>query len=183
MKNSWYRSPAIALPLLLSALVFILNPALALSPAASLPQLANAQSSILGAPSRSRPNVVYAAEPQEVPAGKYAVLEVRFQVAPGLHVNSHTPHSQLLIPTALTLSPASGIRPGKLQYPVGRLFSFSFDPGDKLSVYEGNFTVKVPVVATAGEHVLSGTLKYQACNNASCFPPKTLPVKILFKAK
>jgi hypothetical protein len=30
---------------------------------------------------------------------------------------------------------------------------------------------------------VNGTLRYQACDNASCYPPKTLPVQILFTAK
>jgi hypothetical protein len=34
-----------------------------------------------------------------------------------------------------------------------------------------------------GDHTLDGTLRYQACDNASCYPPRTLSVKILFTAK
>jgi hypothetical protein len=30
---------------------------------------------------------------------------------------------------------------------------------------------------------MDGTLKYQACDNASCYPPRTIPVKVLFTAK
>jgi hypothetical protein len=45
-------------------------------------------------------------------------------------------------------------------------------------VYAGDFTVKLPVVAAAGEHTVEGSLKYQACDNAACYPPKTLPVKV-----
>jgi len=35
--------------------------------------------------------VVYAAEQQNVPAGKRSVLELHFRVVDGFHVNSHTP--------------------------------------------------------------------------------------------
>jgi hypothetical protein len=127
--------------------------------------------------------VVYSAEPQTIAAGKNAVLEVRFRVMQGYHVNSHTPKSELLIPTALTLDAASGVKAGALVYPAGQSYSFSFDPKEKLDVYAGDFTVKLPVVAAAGEHRLAGTLRYQACDNASCYPPKTLPVQVLFTAK
>ena len=48
--------------------------------------------------------VIYAAEPQKVTAGKRSVLELRFQVVDGFHVNSHTPKSELLIPTQITLA-------------------------------------------------------------------------------
>ena len=47
----------------------------------------------------------------------------------------------------------------------------------------GDFTVKVPVTASAGEHTMDGTLRYQACDSAACYPPKSLVVKVLFVAK
>jgi hypothetical protein len=75
------------------------------------------------------------------------------------------------------------VKEGDLQYPQGVPYSFSFDPGDKLDVYAGNFVVKVPVVASAGAHTIEGSLRYQACDNASCYPPRNLPVKVIFTAK
>src|SRR5947209_7756052 len=120
--------------------------------------------------------VTFAAEPQTVAAGKPANVQVRFHVVEGYHVNSHTPKSELLIPTTLRLEPADGVKAGSLEYPAGKLFSFAFDPKEKVDVYAGDFTVKLPVTAAPGEHVVNGTLKYQACDNAACYPPRTLPV-------
>jgi hypothetical protein len=127
--------------------------------------------------------VLYAAESQTVAANKPAVIELRFKIVQGYHVNSHTPKSQLLIPTVLTLQSANGVKAGALEYPAGKPYSFSFDPGDKLDVYAGDFTVKLPVVAAAGDHTVDGSLRYQACDNASCYPPRTIPVKVIFTAK
>lgn len=127
--------------------------------------------------------VVYAAEPETIAAGKNAVLELHFKVQDGFHVNSHTPKSELLIPTKLTMEPASGVKAAGVEYPAGTAYSFSFDPNEKLDVYSGAFTVRLPVVATVGEHSVSGALHYQACDHASCFPPKTLPVVVVFTAK
>ena len=135
-----------------------------------------------GAP-KPKAYVLYAAEVQAVPSGKLAELALRFHVVQGMHVNSHTPKSPLLIPTALTLQPANGVKAGDLEYPAGHLFSFSFDPSDKVDVYSDDFVVKLPVVATPGEHTIEATLKYQACDNASCYPPRTVPIKVLFTAK
>jgi DsbC/DsbD-like thiol-disulfide interchange protein len=126
--------------------------------------------------------VTYAAEPQTVPAGKPASVQVRFHVVDGYHVNSHTPKSELLIPTTLRLEPAGGVTAGTMQYPAGKMFSFSFDPTEKLDVYAGDFTVKLPVTAAPGDHVVNGTLKYQACDNAACYPPRTLPVQVAVTA-
>jgi DsbC/DsbD-like thiol-disulfide interchange protein len=151
--------------------------------AGAIAPLGSAQAINMNAPATPKSYVLYAAEPQAVAANKQCVLELRFQVMPGFHINSHTPKSKFLIPTALSLQPATGVKPGQPAFPAGQLYSFAFDPTDKLDVYAGSFTVKLPVVAAAGEHTIDATLKYQACDNASCYPPKTLPVKILFTAK
>ena len=127
--------------------------------------------------------VVYAAEQQQVPAGKRSILELHFRVVDGFHVNSHTPKSELLIPTRITLQPATGVKQETAEYPAGTSYSFSFDPSEKLDVYSGDFTVKLPVIAEAGEHTMDAALRYQACDHAACYPPKTLPVQIIFTAK
>jgi thiol:disulfide interchange protein len=137
----------------------------------------------MDAPTTPKSYVLFAAEPQSTAANKQVALELRFQVVQGFHINSHTPKSKFLIPTTLSLQPATGVKPGPPEFPAGQLYSFAFDPTEKVDVYAGSFTVKLPVVATAGEHTIDATLKYQACDNASCYPPKTLPVKVLFTAK
>jgi DsbC/DsbD-like thiol-disulfide interchange protein len=127
--------------------------------------------------------VVYAAEQQVATAGKRSVLELHFRVMDGFHVNSHTPKSELLIPTQIALQPAAGVKAEAIEYPAGTSYSFSFDPSEKLDVYSGDFTVKLPVVAEAGTHTVDGTLRYQACDHAACYPPKSLPVQVIFTAK
>jgi Disulphide bond corrector protein DsbC len=127
--------------------------------------------------------VVYAAEEQVVKAGKRSVIELRFHVVEGFHVNSHTPKSELLLPTTVTLVKAAGVKTDAAVYPSGTAYSFSFSPDEKLDVYQGDFTVKVPVVAEAGSHTLDGTLRYQACDYAACYPPRSLPVQVVLSAK
>jgi hypothetical protein len=128
-------------------------------------------------------HVAYVAEAQTVAAGRKAVLELRFHVDEGFHVNSHTPRSELQIATAVALAASEGVKVQAAEYPQGREFSFAFDPGEKLDVYSDDFVVKVPVVATAGQHELKGELKYQACDHAACFPPRTLPLDVVFTAR
>ena len=136
-----------------------------------------------GGASKAAGYVTYAAEPQTVKAGKSSELELHFRVREGFHVNSHTPSSELLIPTAMKLQPAEGVKAADVIYPVGTKYSFSFEPKEKLDVYTGTFTVKIPVTATAGEHTVDASLRYQACDSAACYPPKTLPVQVVFTAK
>jgi len=145
--------------------------------------LASAQLGNLSAPPPPKAYVAYTALPQTIAANHSATLELHFRVLPGYHVNSHKPTLDYLIPTALTVPAAAGLKPGEPAYPAGQPYSFAFDPKEKLSVYAGDFIVKLPVTAAAGAHSVDATLRYQACNNASCFPPKTLPVKIDFTAK
>lgn len=127
--------------------------------------------------------VTYVAEPQTVAAGKKGVLELKFKVDDGFHVNSHTPKSELQIPTVVTLRVSDGVKVSAAEYPAGKEYSFSFDPSEKLDVYSDTFVVRLPVVAAAGSHELKGELKYQACDKAACYPPRTLPVDLVFSAK
>jgi hypothetical protein len=132
---------------------------------------------------KAKSYVVYAAEQQSVAAGKQSVLELHFRVVDGFHVNSHTPKSELLIPTQITLQPVAGVKMATAEYPAGTSYSLEADPSEKLDVYTGAFTVKLPVTAERGEHTVDGTLRYQACDKAACYPPKSLPVQVSFTAK
>ena len=151
--------------------------------AASIALTAPAQLGNMNRSAKPASYVAYTDLAQTVTANRRSTLEVHFRVLPGYHVNSHKPTEQFLIPTALTVPTAAGVKPGEPAYPAGQPYSFSFDPKNKLSVYAGDFIVKLPVTAAPGAHSIDASLRYQACNNASCFPPKTLPVKISFTAK
>ncbi len=144
---------------------------------------ASAQMDLSASAARPKQYISYVSEEQTVAAGKKSTLELRFQVVNGFHVNSHTPKSELLIPTALKLDPAPGIKNDVPEYPAGTSYSFSFQPDEKLDVYTGGFAIKVPVVAAAGDHTVKGVLRYQACDHAACYPPKSLPVEIAVTAK
>jgi hypothetical protein len=118
--------------------------------------------------------------PIEVMQGKSGTLEVHFRVAPGFHINSNMPKSEYLIPTALKIDTPTDIMIGKITYPDGKDMSFPFAPDEKLNVYSGEFSVGLLVrplhSVTPGKYAVHGLLKYQACDNAACYPPKTLPV-------
>ncbi len=137
----------------------------------------------LQAPVKTKQYIQFAAEQQVVPAGKRAVLELRFRVVDGFHVNSHAPKSDLQLPTMVALAPDAGVTLGTAEYPAGKVYSFSFAPEEKLDVYQDEFVVRLPVTAAAGAHELKGSLRYQACDKAACYPPKVLPLDVLFTAK
>ena len=111
------------------------------------------------------------------------MLELRFAVEPGFHVNSHVPKSELQIATRVELGQDAGVKVGEAVYPAGMSYKLSGDDGETLDVYTGEFVVRVPVVAAAGEHELKGALTYQACDKAACYPAKQVAISILFTAR
>ena len=113
----------------------------------------------------------------QVDAGKPQRVELRFVVLPGFHINSHMPKDELLIPTVLTLS-SGAVRESGEMYPKGAAFRLQGGAGETLDVYQGEFRVGLEVVAPKGQSMLNGELRYQACDTAACFPPRTLAVKV-----
>jgi hypothetical protein len=113
------------------------------------------------------------------------MVDLNFRVPAGYHINSNTPKSEFLIPTALKMELPTDIVLGKIAYPAGEDASFPFSPDEKLSVYSGDFTIAVAVhplhSVVPGKYEMHGVLRYQACDNAACYPPKTLPVKFEIK--
>src|SRR5438270_7513173 len=107
-------------------------------------------------------------------------VNLNFRVTPGLHINSNAPTSEFLIPTALKMDLPTDIILGKIEYPQGKDVTFPFSPDEKMNVYSGDFSIKVAVhplhAVVPGKYIMHGVLRYQACDNAQCFPPKTLPV-------
>ena len=118
-----------------------------------------------------------------ISAQKLTTVELHFRVADGLHVNSHTPREKSLIPTNLAVVEQDGLKVSGVDFPAGVDYSFAFDPKAKLSVYTGEFVLKAHLTAPAGEHLLQGALRYQACTSNSCYPPKTIPVAVDVIAK
>ena len=113
-----------------------------------------------------------------LPAGKTTAVTLHFKVAPNFHINSHTPHDRFLIPTELKIPASSGLRLEKATYPAGEDFTLPLDPSTKLNVYTGEFAIHTRLVAERGNHLVRAKLRYQACDNNACMPPKTISVPI-----
>ena len=127
-------------------------------------------------------HVVLVSDAVQVMAGTPQVVELRFRVDDGFHINSHDPKDDLLIPTVLKLDSAGGVKVVGEEYPKGIPFRLTVGSGpgssELLDVYQDEFRVSVRLVALKGGSTLTGLLHYQACGGASCFPAKTLPVMI-----
>jgi hypothetical protein len=111
-------------------------------------------------------------------AGKASEVELHFRVAQGLHINSHTPKDEFLIPTTFSIPDGAGVQLQVANYPAGTDFTLPLDPSTKLSVYTGEFSIHARIVAAAGNHLVEAKLRFQACDKSACMPPKTIPVAI-----
>lgn len=115
-----------------------------------------------------------------VKPGHTAHVSLKFRVADYYHINSHKPLDELLLPTEVKLSPPTEIMVSNIAYPTGHMLSLPFAPDSKLSVYTGDFDVSATVRAAqnmpAGTFRIHGELKFQACSDRQCFPPKTTPI-------
>lgn len=130
----------------------------------------------------SSPLVTVAPIPSIVVArGGKAPLEIDLRVNRGFHVNSNHPNDDLLLPTVVHLDPPEGIVITNVAYPDPEELAMPFAGNDKLSVYSGSFEVtaevRVPKTAALGVQRVRGQVRYQACDNRQCFPPKTTPIE------
>lgn len=105
------------------------------------------------------------------------VLDVR----DGFHINSSAPSDPALIPTKVEVSSGAGISVSRYVYPraVSRTFQFSEKP---LEVYEGKVLVgflgKVDRAVKLGKQELQVKVRFQACNDDTCFRPVTAMAKV-----
>jgi DsbC/DsbD-like thiol-disulfide interchange protein len=130
-------------------------------------------------------------EPQKVVGKRNAVVQVKIPVTvkEGYHVNSNKPSGDYLIPLKLTWTATGALEAGEITYPKPLLekFEFSDKPEVPLSVYMGKIDLmakfKVAANAPAGPGVASGKLRYQACSNKACYPPKTVDISVPYQVQ
>ena len=113
-----------------------------------------------------------------VAAGKSSPVALHFRIEQGMHINSHTPSDEFLIPTVFSIPDGEGVKLEAANYPDGAPITLPSDPKTKLSVYSGDFIIQAKVVSPPGDHLVQGKLRYQACNDSQCLPPKTITVAI-----
>ncbi len=110
-----------------------------------------------------------------VAKGQTARGTVLMTIPGGLHVNSNRPSSEYAIPTVVTVR-GSGVRLGRVTYPRGKNRKFQFSE-NSINVYEGRvsfpFTVTVPENFRGKTVRVNASVRYQACTDEVCYPPKT----------
>jgi thiol:disulfide interchange protein DsbD len=98
----------------------------------------------------------------------------------GYHVNSNTPSDPYFIPLRLTWNQGP-LETVEIVFPPARTEKFGFSD-TPLSVFTGEFSLvtrfKVANTANVGPAMLTGKLRYQACNDRTCLIPKTIEVTL-----
>jgi hypothetical protein len=127
-------------------------------------------------------------QPQKVAGKRNAAVQTKIPVSilAGFHVNSNTPSDEYLIPLTVTWTSLGALEGGQVTFPKPSQEKYEF--ADKpLSVFTGNIELtasfKVSANAPAGPGIAAGKLRYQACNNRACFPPKTVEISVPYQVQ
>jgi thiol:disulfide interchange protein DsbD len=126
-------------------------------------------------------NVNGSIAPDKIKKGRIARATVVVDIPRGLHVQSSRPLDKYLVATKLDVETPSGMKAGPVSYPRPLMRNLKFSKG-AVAVYEGRamlrFNVTVPANYGASSGEIKGKLRFQACNDESCFPPVTREVKM-----
>jgi thioredoxin:protein disulfide reductase len=126
-------------------------------------------------------NVTSSVAPDKVKKGRIVRASVVMDIPSGLHVQSNKPLDKFLVPTKLDIETPSGMQAGPVSYPRAVMRNLKFSKA-AVAVYEGKatlrFNVTVPANYSGGSGEIKGKLRFQACNDESCFPPVTREVKM-----
>ena len=115
-------------------------------------------------------------------AGSTHRVAVQATLDPGFHVNSNAPLEDGLIETSLSLDPPDGISLEGVAWPDS--FLFAVEGLDDLAVFGEEFVIGAALALdpdlSEGEYAVSGTLRYQQCNDKMCFFPTTADLLFQF---
>lgn len=140
---------------------------------------------LLSAPlllAQGNPGPLSVEPPAKLVARRGATVDAKLTLTlkDGYHTNSNTPSESYLIPFKLTWED-SRVKTVGVTYPKPHMEKYDF-ANVPLSVFTGSFDVvtkfEVPKGTMDGPGVIAGKLRYQACTQTTCLPPKTIDVKI-----
>lgn len=102
-----------------------------------------------------------------------------------LHVNSNNPRSKYAIPTTVKVT-SGDAKVGAVRYPAGKTKKFGFSE-TPINVYEGapvfSFNVTVPTSFRGEVVTVKASVRYQACNDEVCFPPRTREITLTARVR
>lgn len=125
----------------------------------------------------------YASHERIHPGDAFQVA-IAVKIKPGFHINSHQPTNEFLIPTVAKLDKRKDIAFSPMSYPLAERKSFSFST-HKVPVYADNISIfsqgQLSKDISPVDVRVSGVLAYQACDDQSCFMPRSVKFEIPLK--
>lgn len=126
------------------------------------------------------------ATPVSIAPGMGGKLVIHISVAAGFHLNAAKPDDPSLIATSFAPKAVKGVHYGAPVYPKVSRIKIEASP-KPIPAYVGNVSVIVPFTVDKSAHPgklsVGGTLTYQGCNAASCYPPKQDPITAAVSVK
>ena len=119
------------------------------------------------------PVIVSADGTRRIRAGESFELRLTLEIEPGWHVQSANPSRNDRAATSVELGLAEGLTPGEMKFPEGSLAPLG---GEKLPVYTGRVTIRVPIQADPsaprGKTPLVARVRFQSCDDKRCLAPE-----------
>ena len=121
-------------------------------------------------------------ESDDVPAGGTLRAALQVELPDGFHVQSNKPRDPNLIPTELTFDLPAGVTVAEVVFPTP-VDAKLVGADQPLAVFERAFTIGVrfTMAAAAGPVTVPAHLRYQACNDTTCFAPKNADVQFSWR--
>ncbi|MGH9945997.1 MAG: protein-disulfide reductase DsbD N-terminal domain-containing protein [Pyrinomonadaceae bacterium] len=117
--------------------------------------------------------------------GAVARGTIVLEIPKELHVNSNKPNTEYAIPTTVRIT-GNGLRVGAITFPRGKNLKFQFSE-DFINVYEGTvffpFKITVPRNFRGNSIKLKAVVRYQACTNEVCYPPRSKTVDLTARVR
>lgn len=111
--------------------------------------------------------------------GQRGEMSVVIDIPAGFHAQSHTPTETNYIKLEVKPTAQDGVVFGEPIYPPGK--DVVYPLLGKLNVYSGRITVRIPVGvkggAKLGERAIEGVVRYQICDDKTCYFPENRPFK------
>lgn len=116
--------------------------------------------------------------------GEEFKVALRVRIKKGWHINASKVENELLIPTSFAFDTVEGLQVIESYDPEPERGRFDYSESD-LSFYQGEvlFGARVEVGADVplGKSEMSVKFRYQACDDRSCSPPRTIPLTVLIE--
>jgi hypothetical protein len=113
----------------------------------------------------------------KLPAGGRCRFVVILDVQDGWHINANPASPENMIPTTVTVKAKHKSKQLETKYPKGAEFTLE-ELSEPLSVYEGQVQIRGEIEgasdAAGKTEELEFQIRYQACNDKNCLPPKTM---------